>query len=63
MDAIRSWKTDLCTRKVNVKFAPFTDAFDTAEALFSVRDRVSHDVVRVAMRRSSSLTRVHVADH
>ncbi len=43
VEAIRSWKSDVCKRKIQIEFAPFVEAYDTAEALFSVRDKVKGD--------------------
>lgn len=37
---VRSWKTDVCRRKVNIVFSPFMESLDTAEVLFSVRDHI-----------------------
>lgn len=45
VDALRSWKADVCSRKVDVVFAPFAEAFDTADALFSVRSRIVGDFI------------------
>lgn len=47
VEAIRSWKTDICKRKIAVSFAPFTDSLDTAEALLHVRSSVTEDFLVV----------------
>ena len=45
VELIRSWKADICTRKVNVTFAPFEEALDTAELLFTFSDMIKDDFI------------------
>ncbi len=47
VEAIRSWKTDVCQRKVQVAFHAYSESLDTAEVLFGLRDRIVDDFVVV----------------
>ncbi len=45
VEAIRSWKTDVCKRKIQLSFHSFSESLDTAEVLFSLKETFSHDFV------------------
>ncbi len=45
VEAIRSWKTDVCKRKLKVAFHAYAESFDTAEVLFSLKDSIVDDFV------------------
>jgi NDP-sugar pyrophosphorylase family protein len=45
LEAIRSWKSDVCKRKIGITYHPFADSLDTAELLFRFKDTVRDDFV------------------
>jgi hypothetical protein len=47
VEAIRSWKTDVCQRKVQISFHAYSESLDTAEVLFGLREQIADDFVVV----------------
>ena len=45
VDQIRSWKADICQRKISITFHTFAESLDTAEALYLFKDKVVDDFV------------------
>lgn len=45
VETVRSWKADVCKRKIQLSFHSFSESLDTAEVLFSLKESFSDDFV------------------